>query len=73
MTLQQGGVGGAPPPAAVVAPVVRTRENTEGRGSPRRLVSRILFLLTLGLATLVFVFPCLWLLSASLKTRSDVF
>jgi multiple sugar transport system permease protein len=76
MTIQQG-VGGAPPPstvaaAATAAPAVRTRTE-ERASSSNRLVSRILYIGALIVATLIFVFPFLWLLSASLKTRSDVF
>ena len=76
MTLQQG-VGGAPPPstvaaAATAAPAVRTRTE-ERASSSNRLVARILYIGALVLATLIFVFPFLWLLSASLKTRADVF
>jgi multiple sugar transport system permease protein len=76
VTIQQG-VGGAPPPstvaaAATAAPAVRTRTE-ERASSSNRLVSRILYIGALVLATLIFVFPFLWLLSASLKTRADVF
>jgi multiple sugar transport system permease protein len=76
MTIQQG-VGGAPPPstvaaAATAAPAVRTRTE-ERASSSNRLVSRMLYLAGLLLATVIFVFPFLWLLSASLKTRADVF
>jgi multiple sugar transport system permease protein len=76
MTLQQGGVGGAPPPASVasavgVAPRARAAAAEEGR--PTRLISRVLFGVGLFAATLVFVFPFIWLLSASLKTRQTVF
>ena len=76
MTIQQG-VGGAPPPttvaaAATAAPAVRTRTE-ERASSSNRLISRILYLAGLLLATVIFVFPFVWLLSASLKTRADVF
>ena len=76
MTLQQG-VGGAPPPATVAAaasatPAVRTRTE-ERASSSNRLVSRIVYIGALIIATIVFVFPFVWLLSASLKTRADVF
>lgn len=46
-------------------------------GSPARhtrwSVGRVLVMVALGLATVVFVYPFLWLLSASFKPRSDVF
>jgi multiple sugar transport system permease protein len=59
-------------PAATTAPAVRTRTE-ERASSSNRLVPRILDIALLLLATVVFVFPFLWLLSASLKTRADVF
>ncbi len=72
MTIQQGQVGGAPPVAAAppsagtqVAPLER-RELT---GPFRRAV----FLLLLAGATFLFVFPFVWLVSASLKDRATVF
>jgi multiple sugar transport system permease protein len=78
MTLQQSGVGGAPPAAPIVATgAARTagRQATQEleRRRPARLVSRILFFAALFVATLIFVFPFIWLLSASLKTRQEVF
>ncbi len=73
MTVQQSGVGGAPPAAstglAVATPkpaVVDARRST----GPLR---RILFLIGLAIATIIFTFPFLWLVSASLKTRQGVF
>jgi multiple sugar transport system permease protein len=76
MTLQQSGVGGAPPsaplsPAGAQAVGVRARPAEQAR--PGTIVSRVVFLFLLGLATLIFVFPFVWLLSASLKTRQEVF
>jgi multiple sugar transport system permease protein len=76
MTLQQGGVGGAPPaaplaPAAAQAAGVRARPISTMR--PSGIASRILFLILLFGATLIFVFPFVWLVSASLKTRQDVY
>jgi multiple sugar transport system permease protein len=75
MTLQQG-VGGAPPsaplaPAAAQAVGIQARP-TEAR-RPSTIVSRIVYLILLFGATLVFVFPFVWLVSASLKTRAEVF
>jgi multiple sugar transport system permease protein len=76
MTLQQGGVGGAPPPSSVaaaagVAPGARAVGAEQAQ--PARLVSRVVYFVALFAATLVFVFPFLWLVSASLKTRQTVF
>ena len=76
MTLQQG-VGGAPPPTTVAAaasatPAARTRTE-ERASSSNRLISRIVYVAGLIIATIIFVFPFVWLLSASLKTRADVF
>jgi multiple sugar transport system permease protein len=74
MTLQQSGVGGAPPPAVASTRVIPARAAAvEERRAQSRLISRILFMLGLIAATLVFVFPFVWLVSASLKTRQDVF
>ncbi|HEX5828127.1 MAG TPA: carbohydrate ABC transporter permease [Candidatus Limnocylindrales bacterium] len=76
MTLQQGGVGGAPPPATMAAAAGTARvaqTGTEERAQPHRLIGRAIYLAGLAFATLVFVFPFIWLLSASLKTRTDVF
>ena len=76
MTVQTGGVGGAPPPASVTAaaparaaaaPAAETRDVRDG-SSARSCTSLPLF----G-ATLIFVFPFVWLVSASLKTRQTVF
>jgi multiple sugar transport system permease protein len=67
--------GGAPPPAslttaastrAAAAPAAETR-------SPGTIVRRILYFAALFGATLIFVFPFVWLVSASLKTRQTVF
>jgi multiple sugar transport system permease protein len=41
--------------------------------SPRRRVLRVVVLVALLLATVAFVYPLLWLLSASFKPRADVF
>jgi multiple sugar transport system permease protein len=76
MTLQQSGVGGAPPPATIAAGSAtgaRTAAVAEEHHRANRVISRVIFLIGLGLATVVFVFPFIWLISASLKTRSDVF
>jgi multiple sugar transport system permease protein len=78
MTLQSPGVGGAPPPQGVPAaqaagPITRVAPAAgEGNRTPT-YVSRVIFLGALAFATVLFLFPFLWLLSASLKTRADVF
>jgi multiple sugar transport system permease protein len=78
MTLNQGGIGGAPPTQAVptaqaARPLTRVSA-TPGEGNRNAaLLSRVLFLVALAIATILFLFPFVWLLSASLKTRSDVF
>src|SRR5829696_7053806 len=76
MTLQQQGVGGAPPaaplsPAGAQAVGVRAEPAVARR--PTNVVSRVVFYALLFVATLIFVFPFVWLVSASLKTRQDVF
>jgi multiple sugar transport system permease protein len=76
VTLQQSGVGGAPPaaplaPAAAQAAGVKADPAITRRRS--NLASRIVFLVLLFGATLIFVFPFVWLVSASLKTRQTVF
>lgn len=76
MTLQQGGIGGAPPsaplsPAGAQAAGIRAKPVDVTR--PTNIVSRVVFLVLLFGATLIFVFPFIWLLSASLKTRQEVF
>ena len=76
MTLQQSGVGGAPPPAAVARcePPRRGRSKRRPRAVPHeRLILRASSSAALVFMTLVFVFPFIWLVSASLKTRADVF
>jgi multiple sugar transport system permease protein len=78
MTLNQGGVGGAPPTSA--APTAQALRPGTGAAAvardadrPTRLVSKVVFLIGLGIATVIFLFPFVWLLSASLKQRQDVF
>ncbi len=75
MTVQTGGVGGAPPPTSMTAaapPQALTARRGEAR-TPASIASQAVYLVALFGATLVFVFPFVWLLSASLKTRTDVF
>jgi multiple sugar transport system permease protein len=76
MTYQQPGAGSTAPggplsPAAAQAAGVRAQPVERAR--PTNIVSRIVFLVALFGATLIFVFPFFWLLSASLKTRQGVF
>jgi multiple sugar transport system permease protein len=78
MTLNQGGVGGAPPTTAVptaqaARPLTGVARTTGEADRPSHVVSRVIFLIGLGIATLLYIFPFIWLVSASLKTRSDVF
>jgi multiple sugar transport system permease protein len=75
MTVQQSGVGGAPPPASLTATDARARTDAaaEEARRPNRLIARVLFMVALLGATVVFVFPFIWLVSASLKTRATVF
>jgi multiple sugar transport system permease protein len=71
-----GTVGGAPPPAQVAAAgaqAVRAATGADERRKPSRLMVRVVFLLGLSVATVIFIFPFVWLVSASLKTRAEVF
>ena len=71
MALQQTQVGGAPfTPAAVDPARVKA---PPARGHAAGPVGRALFIVALAGASLVFSFPFLWLLSASLKDRAHVF
>lgn len=72
MTIQQGQVGGAPP-AAPIAPAAARKDLAGAYGRTTGTISRILFLTTLSVATFLFIFPFVWLVSASLKTRATVF
>lgn len=71
MTIQQGQVGGAPP--AVATPAAGTRVAGLERRHIARPIQRIIFMLLLAGATFLFVFPFVWLVSASLKDRTTVF
>jgi multiple sugar transport system permease protein len=78
MTAQTGGgvgVGGAPPPASMTAaaPPQDLTAATAIQRTPRSIAAQVGYLAALFLATFIFVFPFIWLLSASLKTRTDVF
>jgi multiple sugar transport system permease protein len=68
--------GAAPDPAtgdaSAVVPPPPPGATARSR-SPRRRVLRVVVLVALLLATVAFVYPLLWLLSASFKPRADVF
>lgn len=57
-------------PQGVVTAVPRTDER---RRRPRRLALRVAVMAALVLATVAFVYPFVWLLSASFKPRGEVF
>lgn len=46
---------------------------THHHPGPRRKVTRILIFSALGAATVIFIYPFIWLLSASFKPRGEVF
>ena len=79
MTLNQGGIGGAPPTSAAptaqaVTPRARAGQvRREAAERPSGVLSRVIFLIGLAIATVIFLFPFAWLISASLKQRQDVF
>ncbi|EMY34715.1 ABC transporter [Arthrobacter crystallopoietes BAB-32] len=58
------------PPSDLAKERPRTRPPRRRRGNP---LARILTWAGLGLATVMFTYPLLWLVSASFKPRSDVF
>src|SRR4051795_6479551 len=64
-----------PPPLFEAAPVVTTQPRPQGpsRRPTRSTVVRASVLLLLSIVTLAFVYPFVWLVSASFKPRSDVF
>jgi multiple sugar transport system permease protein len=74
-TPQTGGVGGAPPPSSMTAAAARggAKDLEETAQSPVSIAAKIGYFVALFAATLVFVFPFVWLISASLKTRQTVF
>jgi len=75
VTVQQGGVGGAPPAAPIVISTDRAAAKVATIDARRTTgpLRRLLFLIGLGVATIIFIFPVIWLVSASLKTRQGVF
>lgn len=60
-------------PPLAVSGVVAAAEAPRPRRPVRRTVGRVLLALALLLATAAFVYPFLWLLSASFKPRGEVF
>ncbi len=72
MTVQPGTTGA---PLAPAAPI-RTSGISLVRSEPggwRSRISSVLYMLALAAATFIFIFPLVWLISASLKTRSTVY
>jgi multiple sugar transport system permease protein len=63
----------ARPTAPVSEPPRAVPARPPARARGRRRATRQLILLTLSACTLAFVYPFVWLLSASLKPRGDVF
>jgi multiple sugar transport system permease protein len=71
MTVQPGGSG-----VPMAPPTIRAAGMSVARTDPKGLRGRIasvFYLLALAAATFIFVFPFVWLISASLKTRSTVY
>ena len=65
-----------PGPAAAAAPAVLPAGVTStraGEGAPARLATRAGFVILLLIFTVIFIYPFIWLLSASLKTTTEVF
>ncbi|WP_255491608.1 carbohydrate ABC transporter permease [Actinotalea sp. JY-7876] len=56
-----------------LAAVVQETGGLPPQRRPRLTVGRVLVLAALGVATLIFVYPFVWLLSASFKPRGEVF
>ncbi|HET7027734.1 MAG TPA: carbohydrate ABC transporter permease, partial [Candidatus Limnocylindrales bacterium] len=67
MATSQDAVGRA------VAPPIAGARAEEQHGRPALTVSRVLFLIGLIAASVLFLYPFIWLVSASLKTRQTVF
>ena len=66
--------GGAPPPSSLTtAAPARAAAAPTAETRPGSIIRRILYFAALFGATLIFVFPFVWLVSASLKTRQTVF
>jgi multiple sugar transport system permease protein len=77
MTVQPGGYGGGGisdvPLAPATAQAAGVRAGARGRSRAGGRLSRVVFLAALSFATFLFIFPFVWLVSASLKTRATVF
>jgi multiple sugar transport system permease protein len=56
-----------------VAPPLAAGRTEERHGKPVLTLSRVVFLVALVLVSVLFLYPFLWLVSASLKTRQTVF
>jgi multiple sugar transport system permease protein len=70
--IQQGQSGGAPlAPAA--APALAVRPTMREPSGVRGALGEAVYILALGIATVIFLFPFVWLVSASLKSRPTVF
>src|SRR3954451_20837678 len=71
------GAGSASPSAPGTIPVALPATAAPRAGAvpmtPRRIAERILFFALMILFTLMFVYPFIWLMSASLKTTTQVF
>ena len=70
-TLDQADPASSVPVAVPGAPIPGPRPAASRQ--PRRLVTRVFVYTALALLTIAFVYPFVWLVSASLKPRSDVF
>jgi multiple sugar transport system permease protein len=70
-TLDQADPASSVPVAVPGAPIQRPLPTASRQ--PRRLATRVFVYTALTLLTIAFVYPFVWLVSASLKPRSDVF
>src|SRR4051794_20893874 len=59
-------------PVALAAPAALAADRDRGN-TPRRLATRILFVVVLLFFTFIFLYPFVWLLAASLKPATEVF
>ncbi len=72
MTVQPGGAG----VPMTSAPTARSAGMSVVRSDPgglRSRISSVLYLIALAAATFIFIFPLVWLVSASLKSRATVY
>jgi len=63
----------AAPPVVGVPPAVNTEPARPSRRPARTTLGKVAVMLVLSAVTLAFIYPFVWLLSASFKPRSDVF